>query len=333
MRNNGQIRYCKVAVCLLLFFICSNCSFPKPQPAQKTPRQMPAFPMENSRVVEVCVSQEDKNYSFPGLVLEKEDSITNFLLYEIFISDDSEGDLTPHSYGSKYFRKWTRSMNDDDVRLPRTVLQRDMVKFHTHRDNKGVFNGSLWMQDTLQEIEKYSIDNRFVIESYDVHVKDEEYIVSITLRCTEDIPQEEWNHLCYNLFLKPDVIVKDGGITFDRYNRGTHKSKISIVNLLYDFIPIHKDNKFDYDGIGFPLNNHQTIAPSIDNSLVVLTTEPFRLPLIPYEESLANDIPYIRQPYWSLHLFLNDDTDLWKNLYSWSIPIEIEQVFNLSEIK
>ena len=55
--------------------------------------------------------------------------------------------------------------------------------------------------------------------------------------------------------------------------------------------------------------------PTEKKSTITFTTNEFKLPFI---ESLTED----QQPKWSIHLILNNNKDLRKNIYSWSYPID-----------
>ncbi len=64
-----------------------------------------------------------------------------------------------------------------------------------------------------------------------------------------------------------------------------------------------------------------------ENPIVRLQSQPFSLPVITYsypKEWFSNP-PETRPPNWSLHLILNDGRDMRKNLYSWTLPIQIEE--------
>lgn len=214
--------------------------------------------MKNSTLVEVCTKHAA---SYPAIQLEKQNPSVDCIVYEVFTTDDykerKSNNETPYPYGSMYFKKWTRSMNSDDHRLPRTVLQRQQLDFHSYKDQTGQPNETVWLEDTTSSLQRLSVDEAFVIESFQFDVEDEMYTLSLSLKCMEDFPQEEWDHLCYNMFLKPDILF------------GTLPG-ITAQNLAYDFIPFHLDMKDDYDGIGFPLSLYSTESPSKENPVIQL---------------------------------------------------------------
>ncbi len=271
--------------------------------------------MKNSTLVEVCTKNA---HSYPAIQLEKENPSVNCIVYEIFTTDENKGEKqflgTPNPYGSMYFKKWTRSMNSDDHRLPRTVLQRQQLDFHSYKDQTGKFNGTVWIEETTSSLHGLSIDQAFVIESFQFDVEGEMYTLSLSLKCMEDFPQEEWDYLCYNMFLKPDIL-------FEWLPWG------STENIAYDFIPFHLDTVEKYDGIGFPLSSYSTDAPTKENPFIRLKSQPFLLPTfnLTYSEDIFSNPPETRPPNWSLHLILNDSRDMRKNLYSWTLPIQIEE--------
>jgi hypothetical protein len=170
-----------ISVLMCIFTLCS-CSVKSEKLTEK-----PSFPMKNNTLVEVCTKHAD---SYPAIQLEKQNPSVECIVYEIFTTDDykerKSNNETPYPYGSMYFKKWTRSMNSDDHRLPRTVLQRQQLDFHSYKDQTGQPNETVWLEDTTSSLHGISPDHSFVVESYEFDVEHEMYILSLSLKCVED---------------------------------------------------------------------------------------------------------------------------------------------------
>jgi hypothetical protein len=62
------------------------------------------------------------------------------------------------------------------------------------------------VEEITSSLHELSVDQAFVVDSYQFDVEHEMYTLSLSLKCMEDFPQEEWDHLRYNMFLKPDIL-------------------------------------------------------------------------------------------------------------------------------
>jgi hypothetical protein len=125
---------------------------------------------------------------------------------------------------------------------------------------------------------------------------------------TGEMSQDDIQNLRYSLFLKADRI----------YLYEFNDEHCFADNLAYDLVPLKGDIKEEYDGIGFPLFSSSNEYPTKENPYITLSTEPFTIPFI---EGFTEE----QQPNWSLHLILNDGTNMSNNLYSWSFPINGEE--------
>jgi hypothetical protein len=316
-------KYLIVIVSCFMFLFLSICSCTVPKRFQQEPKrtvQKPTFPIENSDLIEVCLKDSLRGQNpFQAIKLEDGNPSVNCIVYEteLLSSEKQEGFWTPHRYGSLYYHQWTKSMNVEDLMIPRTNFQREFWKLRIHKDKYGENDGDLWISESEQLLKEISKKDSFEIDSYQLNERDGLYYATISLKCVKEISQEDWNNLKYNIFLKPDILYSE---TF--YG---HPSD-NIENLAYDLITFQGDEKEEYDGIGFNLSTHSNNVPTLENPIVILKTETFSLPEIPYEDrGFLRNPPPIKQPNWSIHLILNDGADLRKNLYSWSLPIDIAE--------
>jgi hypothetical protein len=150
-----------ILLCIVILGSCSG----KPEKLNEET----SFPMKNSTLVEVCFTgYRDYPNPYLAIQLEKQNQLVDCIVYEIFTTDDYKGEKqlreTPYPYGSMHFKKWTRSMNSDDHRLPRTVLQRQQFDFHSYKDQTGEFNGTVWIalyvRIVVMSVVYYFIQNR-----------------------------------------------------------------------------------------------------------------------------------------------------------------------------
>jgi hypothetical protein len=314
-----------------MFLFLSICSCTVPKRFLQEPKrivQKPTFPIENSDLVEVCLKNSLRGQNpFQAIKLEASNPSVNCIVYEteLLSSEKQEGFWTPHRYGSLYYNQWTKSMNVESIMLPRTNFQREFWKLRIHKDKYGENDGDLWISESEQLLKEISKKDCFEIDSYQLNESDGLYYATISLKCVKEISQEDWNNLKYNIFLKPDILYS-GPIPYSRKSVLYTGKNFTIENLAYDLIILQGDEKEEYDGIGFNLLTHSNNVPTLENPIVILKTEVFSLLEIPYEDSgFLRNSPPIKQPNWSLQLILNDGIDMRKNLFSWNLPIDVEE--------
>jgi len=248
---------------------------------------------------------------FPLLELEKNDSYLSTISYE---PDDaavgvgySKDLVKPSKYGFMHLKSIASSMSLQ-LGFPLSMYQRNQYARGIPSKEKGGYDWNAWMESSIETMKKFEAQQQIWISSFELKQEKNAFVLVGSLDFSDRWNQDHLSNLRYSLFLKADRI----------YYHHSNDETGFVENLAYDLVPLKGDIKEEYDGIGFPLFSSSRELPIKENLSITLSTEPFTIPFI---EGFTEE----QQPKWSLHLILNDGTDMSKNLYSWSFPIEIEE--------
>ncbi len=265
--------------------------------------------MQSKKLVELYVNGLMPYKSpFPLLELEKNDSNLSTISYE---PDDAVGyslDLVkPSKYGFMHLESIASSMSLK-LGFPLSIYQRNKYARGIPSKEKGGYDWNAWMESSIETMKNFEAQQQIWVSSFELKQEKGVFVLLGSLDFSDTWNQDDLTNLRYSLFLKADRIY------YYYYNDETG----FVENLAYDMIPLLGDIKEEYDGIGFPLFSSSGEYPTKEKPSITLCTEPFTIPFI---EGFTEE----QQPNWSLHLILNDGTDMGKNLYSWSFPIKVEE--------
>jgi hypothetical protein len=257
----------------------------------------------SSKLVEVGLlgSMTPYKSQFPLLQLENEYPNIDAISFE-----PSFHTFNPSPYCFQYYEEVRKYMQLDRG-YPQTICHRTKYFLGVPKNETG-YDWSKWIPIVYEKIKDSSASTDIVLVQPHVECTEDSYTATAQLKWEKPFPIEDFKNLRYSIFLKADRIYY-----FDYLD-----PHYSVENLAYDMIPLSGDVKEEYSGCGFPLFSSADEYPTEQNPNFSLTTEPFTIPFI-------DGFPKNQQPKWSLHLLINDGTDMGKNLYSWSFPIEIEE--------
>jgi hypothetical protein len=275
---------------LLLFVSCISCSI-----------AVPSQSIPSSKLVEVGLISHLKS-QFPLLELENEYPNISAISFEPPLHT-----FNPSPYCFQYYDEGVRQYMQLDRGYPQTICHRTSYYLGVPKNETG-YDWSKWIPIVYEKIKDGSASTGIVLVQPHVECTEDSYTATAQLKWEDIFPMEDFKNLRYSIFLKADRI----------YYYNYRDPDYSVENIAYDIIPLLGDVKEEYSGSGFPLFSSSDEYPTEQNPYFSLTTEPFTLPFI-------DGFPKNQQPNWSLHLILNDGTNLSKNLYSWSFPIEIEE--------
>jgi hypothetical protein len=266
--------------------------------------------LKNHGLVEVCISSQIAPHKTPFLLqkLSQESPTIDTISYDCISLTSSQSSFTPFTYGYKHYEKVYDSMNIQREGIPRTIYQRLSNILGIPKDADGNVDWELWVEEAKEIMAEVDVQQNISIDSFSVSIDKGMIQGNCTLSLTGELSQDDIQNLRYSLFLKADRI----------YLYEFNDEHCFADNLAYDLVPLKGDIKEEYDGIGFPLFSSSDEYPTEQNPYFSLTTEPFTLPFI-------DGFPKNQQPKWSLHLILNNGTDMSKNLYSWCFPIKVEE--------
>lgn len=263
---------------------------------------------KNHGLVEVCVSSQIAPQKTPFLLLKlsQESPAIDTISYDCISLTSSQSSFTPFTYGYQHYEKVYESMSIQKEGFPRTIYQRESNILGIPKDADGNVDWESWVEEAKEIMAEVDVPQSIRIDSFSVSIDKGMIQGNCKLSLTGEWSQHDLQNLRYSIFLKADRI----------YLYEFNDEKCFAENLAYDLVPLKGDIKEEYDGIGFPLFSSSRELPTKENPSITLSTKPFTIPFI---EGFTEE----QQPKWSLHLILNDGTDMSKNLYSWSFPIEI----------
>jgi hypothetical protein len=275
-----------------------------------TPVLTQSVTQKNHGLVELCVSSQIAPHKTPFLLrkLSQESPAIDTISYDGISLSSSLPFFTPYTYGYNHYEKVYASMNIQREGIPRTIYQRQSDILGIPKDADGNVDWELWIEEAKEIMAEVDVPQNIRMDSFSLSI-DKGFIQGkCTLHWTGEMSQDDIQNLRYSLFLKADRI----------YLYEFNDEHCFADNLAYDLVPLKGDIKEEYDGIGFSLFSSSDEYPTKENPYITLSTEPFSIPFI---EGFTEE----QQPNWSLHLILNDGTNLSKNLYSWSFPINGEE--------
>ncbi|MCK5848581.1 MAG: hypothetical protein KAH01_05235 [Caldisericia bacterium] len=282
-------------ICFLIVFCLIGCNIPTQERINVN--------IENKGLVEVYIYSQFAPHktNFPLNKLEADDPSLSSICYDLFEEDSNYTSYTPHPYGYMHYKKIEPCLDIQMEGIPRTIYQRQSSSVGRPQES--------WIENIKRVMEQKIVEKKIENVSFQLLCNDDNsYQVSVSFKWIESMTQKELEGLRYNLFLKADKL----------YWLNEYDNDFFADNIAYDFIPLIGDKVKEYDGVEFPLfDSVENYLTEENNFTLTITTESFTLPQI---EGLTKE----QQPKWSLHLILNNNKNLCKNLYSWSYQLPSE---------
>ncbi|MDD4029505.1 MAG: PHB depolymerase family esterase [Caldisericia bacterium] len=300
----------KTVPLLLLVLFCFSISpawttFSFPSTENSSLQYEGSFPLQNTTLIETRVQVPAMHKSeFFASKLEQENPSITTLCYaygtETFTTV-IQPDYRIKNYGETIMNTKCKT---NPSQLFHRRIPKDGSLYYTYPYRIG-YDPESWIRESYHTAVTIHPDTKIEVTDFTIQQNQDSYTASITLHWKEDMSSMELQHLRYSLFLKADHVY-----LYPVYQKclGPFIQNVPLELLCFD----HNDIQ-DYDSVGFPLLSSPSSLPLSGDSLT-FTTSPFVLPY--YQEYEAN-----KQPNWSFHIVIHDDTNFEKNLYSWSFPL------------
>jgi len=183
-------------------------------------------------------------------------------------------------------------------------IPKDGSLYYTYPYRVG-YDPESWIRESYHTVSTIQPDTKIEVTDFTIQHDQDSYSASITLHWKEEMSSKELQHLRYSIFLKADHL----------YLYPVYQNCLGpfIQNVPLELLCFNHNKIQDYDDIGFPLFPSQDSMPLSGDSLT-FATSPF---VLPYFKEYDQE----KQPNWSFHIVIHDDSNFEKNLYSWSFPL------------
>jgi polyhydroxybutyrate depolymerase len=263
------------------------------------------FPLQNTTLIETRVQVPAMYKSeFFTSKLERENPAITTLCYA-YGTETFSTSIDPEYRIKKYCET---IMNTKCKTNPSQLFHRRIPKdgslYYTYPYRIG-YDSESWIREAYYEATKIQPDSKIEVTDVRIQQNKDSYTTSITLHWKEAMSIEELQHLQYSIFLKADHLY-----LYPVYQKclGPFIQNVPLKLLCFD-----QNNIKDYSSVGFPLFSSLDNLPR-SGDRKTFTSSSFTLPYF-------DEYPLSKQPNWSFHIVIHDDTNFEKNLYSWSFSL------------